>query len=287
VIRGYGFTSGFNKKINTFIRILFDLRAKYKREGNPLEKTIKLLLNSIYGKSIMKDVMTQTVVRTKDELWNYVIQNYHRIEQINQSSDSNRVFLKVRYPVVTNYTLPQFGISVLSWSKHIMNRVMCLAEQNGIQIFYQDTDSMHLFEKDLDRLSRLFQAKYRQKLIGEKLCQFHSDFTFSGGVGEIYSRKLIVLGKKAYLDCLVDSNGAEAYHIRMKGVTDKAIAAVCHSGLSIEDIYMDMAYNGTCYAFDLTQGRPCFKKTKTYRQVTLPSFIRRVKFLGDPEEVIE
>lgn len=33
---------------------LFDLCLKYKTEKNPLEKTIKYLLNSIYHKSILK-----------------------------------------------------------------------------------------------------------------------------------------------------------------------------------------------------------------------------------------
>lgn len=44
LIRGYYFDDGFNNKINTFIKTLFDLRLKYKQEKNPLEKTIKLLL---------------------------------------------------------------------------------------------------------------------------------------------------------------------------------------------------------------------------------------------------
>lgn len=29
-------------------------------------------------------------------------------------------------------------------SKRVMNEVMCLAEDNGIDIKYQDTDSMHI-----------------------------------------------------------------------------------------------------------------------------------------------
>ena len=42
----------------------------------------------------------------------------------------------------------QAGIEVLSWSKRIMNEVMCLAEDLGIDIYYEDTDSMHLPEED-------------------------------------------------------------------------------------------------------------------------------------------
>jgi hypothetical protein len=36
------------------------------------------------------------------------------------------------------------GAFILSMSKRIMSEVMCLAEDNGIEIYYQDTDSMHI-----------------------------------------------------------------------------------------------------------------------------------------------
>jgi hypothetical protein len=62
VLRGYYFDDGFNRKIKAFIKKLFDLRNEYKKSGNPLEKTIKLLLNSIYGKSILKSIPTEIKV---------------------------------------------------------------------------------------------------------------------------------------------------------------------------------------------------------------------------------
>ena len=74
-----------------------------------------------------------------------------------------------------------------------MNRTMVLAKQNDIPIFYQDTDGMHLFERDVPRLVELFKNKYDQDLIGAELTQFHEDFDgFSGSVGKIHSRKLNV-----------------------------------------------------------------------------------------------
>ena len=41
-------------EIQKVIKRLFDERAKYKKEHNPLEQVIKLVLNSIYGKTIQK-----------------------------------------------------------------------------------------------------------------------------------------------------------------------------------------------------------------------------------------
>ena len=45
---------------------------------------------------------------------------------------------------------------ILSISKRIMNEVICTAEDNDIEIYYQDTDSNHLGVDDIKRLSELY-----------------------------------------------------------------------------------------------------------------------------------
>ena len=49
------------------------------------------------------------------------------------------------------------GVEVLSMSKRIMNEVMCLAEDIGIDIYYQDTDSIHLKTQDVPSLVKKFK----------------------------------------------------------------------------------------------------------------------------------
>ena len=49
-------------------------------------------------------------------------------------------------------------------SKRIMNEVMCLGEDLGINIYYTDTDSMHIDKDGLDRLEIEFQKKYGREL---------------------------------------------------------------------------------------------------------------------------
>ena len=61
-----------------------------------------------------------------------------------------------------------------------MNRVICLAEDNGIDIFYQDTDSMHLEDNKVKKLAELFFKKYNTQLIGKQMGQFHTDFKADG-----------------------------------------------------------------------------------------------------------
>ena len=79
-----------------------------------------------------------------------------------------------------------------------MNEVMCLAEDIHIPIFYQDTDSMHLFEKDVPELETAFRYKYGRELNGKALGQFHPDFEFDGH-NNVKSVEGIFVGKKCYL----------------------------------------------------------------------------------------
>lgn len=60
--------------------------------------------------------------------------------------------------------------------KRIMNEVMCLVEDIGIQVYYQDTDSMHIPRDGVSLLSNAFKAKYNRELIGNQRGQFHIDF---------------------------------------------------------------------------------------------------------------
>ena len=279
LLRGYYYDTGFNKTINRFIDKLFRLRLRYKKAKNPLEQTIKLLLNSIYGKSILKAIPTETKCVPKEELYKYIWRNYNYITEITESDNINNVYIKKMKPICHHFNLPQFGTSVLSWSKHIMNRVISTAEQYGINIYYQDTDSIHIMNDDVVRIAKIYNSKYGRQLIGNQMCQFHNDFDkFDGAIGDVHSRKLIALGKKSYLDILVDEVGNEGYHIRMKGVPKQCILNYCkHHCISVEELY-ELMYNGEEITFDLLDGSNCFHKSKSYQQINIPQFCRTMKF---------
>ena len=279
-IRGYYFNDGFNNRINTFIKLLFDLRKKYKAEGNALQNTIKLLLNSIYGKSILKPVETEIKVINPKQLERFIIQHYNYIIEINEAKNGYKkhIYAKIIKSINTHYNCPQFGVNVLSWSKHLMNRVMCLADQNNIPVYYQDTDSMHLKEDDVPKLGELFKKKYNTELIGTNLCQFHCDFDpIKPGV-PVHSKKLIALGKKSYLDLLEDTEGNTSYHIRMKGVPQSVIMNHCrNNNMTLEELYLKL-FRGETIKFNLLDGANCFRKNKFYEQYTPSVFFRTVKF---------
>ncbi len=278
-IRGYYFDKGFNNKINVFIEKLFNLRRRYQDANNPLQQTIKLLLNSIYGKSILKATTTETKCIPKDKAIKYIWKNYNYITEVIENKSIDNVYVKKVKPINSHFNLPHFGASVLSWSKHLMNRVMSTAEQNGIDIYYTDTDSVHVREIDVPRIAEVFKKKYGKELIGKKMTQFHCDFdSFNGAVGSVHSRKLIALGKKSYLDILVDEKGNEGYHIRLKGIPKQVILNKAkRMGITIEQLY-EKLYDGEEITFNLLDGANCFRKSSSYQQVNLPVFERRIKF---------
>jgi hypothetical protein len=272
--RGYYFDEGFNTSINTFITSLFELRLKYKQEHNPLETTIKLLLNSIYGKSILKAIDTEIVSIDNSVLEDYIILNQHRIKEI---SIGKKAYVKLIKPINSHFNLPQLGVSVLSSSKFLMNRLMCLAYHQKIPIFYQDTDSVHMLADDVERLSKAFYNTYHTELIGSKLTQFHSDFTPLNDL-PTFSKKLIAVGKKCYCDVLYNSNGDIAYHFRLKGIPQNVIITYCEKNkITIEQLY-EQLYDGHEITFNLLEGSQCFRKDKTYQQFTCENFKRKVKF---------
>ena len=56
---------------------------------------------------------------------------------------------------------------ILIISKRIMNEVICTAEDNGIKIYYTDTDSQHIGADDIKRLGELYYIKYGRELVGK------------------------------------------------------------------------------------------------------------------------
>lgn len=286
ILRGYYFDEGFNSRINDAINYLFETRAQKKRENNPAETIYKLIMNSAYGKTIMKEILSETRIFNDKKTYSvYVSRNYDFIESVQQIDGCDKYKVKTIKTINEHCNIAQVGASVLSWSKRIMNEVMCLAEDIGCEIFYQDTDSMHMYEQDIEKLSVAFYKKYSRELIGKKLGQFHSDFSMSKKYDDIHSRRMIMLGKKSYIDELVgtdkDGNEHVEYHTRMKGVPNSCVEYT-YDLLQLHNPYMlyEKLLKGEKITFDLTQGqkKAKFKYNGNYSVKTLTAFDRVLKF---------
>lgn len=257
ILSGVYFNQGRNSKVKDIITHLYNTRRKEKANKNPIQSSYKLLMNSSYGKSILKPIETDDIIVNSEEDYHKVLnRKFYYINEITKLTNE-KYHIKLNKGINNHYNYAQVGTEILSMSKRIMNEVICLAEDNGIDIYYQDTDSMHILDDKVSILGDLFKTKYGRELIGNDMGQFHCDFEM-GDASDIVSTYFIALGKKVYLDVLEgkDKNGnkVQGYHIRCKGVSDKAIIYQAEEmKMSIVELYQYM-YEGNEVKFDLTLG---------------------------------
>jgi hypothetical protein len=79
IIDGYYFNEGHNNTINKVIKHLYNKRLELKQQKNPAEIVIKELMNSMYGKTILKPIQFDTVVVPEDRFNRYIGYNYNYI----------------------------------------------------------------------------------------------------------------------------------------------------------------------------------------------------------------
>lgn len=293
IIRGYYYNEGFNPKIKEVIKTIFEERLKQKAAKNPIQETYKLIMNSAYGRTILKENTMQVKYVLQKDYDKFITLHYNDIIDITKIINSEKYRIRLVNPISDHFNVPQVGSSMLEMSKRIMNEVMCLAEDNGIFIYYQDTDSMHIDDNKIDLLSKLYKEKYDRELIGKNMGQFHCDFNSDILKVDIKSIASIFLGKKIYLDILEgkDKDGIIKYdsHIRMKGVNKEAIINKIIPGKyenevhKVFQIYFDL-YNGKEYEFDLLEGKAKFKKNLNGSISSVKEFKRNIKIDMEPLE---
>ena len=272
---GYIMKGNRDYRVQKVIQRLYDLRNEYKKTGNPTQEVIKLIMNSAYGKSIQKPIKSFLQFVKQDAFDWFVKDRYHQIHEITQIDDETYLFELAKQKSL-QFNNCVFGVTVLSMSKRIMNEVMCLAEDEGINIYYQDTDSMHIEADKLNQLAEAFKEKYDRELIGDEMGQFHDDFD------ELkHNPKAIVhisAGKKMYYDLLENDKGETAEHYRLKGIPQQCIkntAAKLFQG-SVKALY-EALYNGESIDFDLLDGKVCMVMDKSGHVHYKSSFNRAVK----------
>ena len=289
IIDGYYYDEGRNYKLRDVIKFAFNERIKLKAEGNPLQEVYKLIMNGAYGKTLQSAYDEKIIfIYGEQKLQDYISKNYNSIDNYIEFSDVNDEYKKYRVklikPINSVFNNVPCGVEVLGMSKRIMNEVMCLAEDNEMKIYYQDTDSMHIEDRHIEPLSKLYEEKYGRTLIGKNMGQFHSDFSSDKIKKDIIAVKSLFLGKKCYIDVLEgeDENGiiVQDYHMRMKGVNDIAIKYYClTNNINPYELYKKL-YEGSKIKLDLTAGgnKCSFEFNKDYSITSNSSFIREISF---------
>lgn len=217
------FPDGYDNKINQVIKHLFDKRLKLKSEKNQLEQVYKLILNSAYGKTIMKhsDKKYEFFNGSEQEM----LEEWDKkgYEDVTVTKINTDQYLFSYYEYEDYYSLAHVGVNILSYSKLIMLKVLYLADELGIRIFYTDTDSVHLVYKDLLKI-----IEHDPNLTGKNLGQFHTDYKMEGNYDLVFGIAKIALNKKEYCVILegINSKTGDIKReevFRYKGLKEEAI----------------------------------------------------------------
>lgn len=292
VLRGYYFNEGRNTTIKSFIKGLFDERLKKKAEKNPVQEVYKLIMNAFYGKLIMKPIEHNfSFIYGKETFQKHLQYRFNSISQFTKITDG-LFFVKEARSIVDHFSMPHCGVEVLSMSKRIMNEVMCLAEDIDIEIYYQDTDSMHIDARldsngksGVDLLSNAYRTVYGRELVGKHLGQFHSDFDYVSEVAPI-SVESIYLGKKSYCDRIKvvkrspegEQQNEYVFHPRLKGIPNDCLKEVAKKNYKddILNMYADLL-NHNPIEFDLLN--VCkFKCNNNFTTTNNKEFKRLIRF---------
>jgi hypothetical protein len=151
IIAGYYHNEGFNPKVCEVIEKLFQERLKMKKKGNPIEQQYKLILNSAYGKTLLKarDIECKYIPnKDKDQ---YLKRHYNAIKRCHPCGNDMTKFIIVK-PLIDHENFVHCGVNVLSMSKQIMMEVTSISEDLGYDCYYTDTDSIHV---DLEALPKI------------------------------------------------------------------------------------------------------------------------------------
>jgi len=308
IIGGVYWNEGFNKKMGDVVKRLFDARLKYKKTNTSLANTIKLMLNSSYGKTIMKktnskikilkanqnsiDPITKKWVKSENELFkSYIYNNFNTIKSHRKLNQNNYEVEKIHSD--DSYNRGHIGCSILSMSKRIMNELFDVANDLDKPIYYTDTDSLHCNYEDIPAIETEYEKRYNKELTGKQLEQFHTDFNLEGACSEIYASKSIFLGKKSYIDALEskDINGKKikGFHIRLKGITVEGLehCAKQYSKKNEKPLYFSL-YNELAHGVKKTFILNPYNKEEHKSKVlfefkngnvsTRKEFIRKVQF---------
>ena len=79
----YYYNQGRNYTINHVIEDLYNLRVKLNKDKNPAQMVITMLMGSMYGKTIIKAVEADTIVKYDIHgFGKYVSYNYNYIDSV-------------------------------------------------------------------------------------------------------------------------------------------------------------------------------------------------------------
>ena len=104
----------------------------------------------MYGKTIIRPIETYTIMKcSRNDFEKYISLNYNRIDSVLEVH--GRYYIKKVKSVMSHFNYVHCGVVILSMSKRLMNKVFSCADDCSIELYYQDTGSIHLDYEDVDK----------------------------------------------------------------------------------------------------------------------------------------
>ena len=103
-------------------------------------------MNSAYGKTIMKHIKITNEYIPNELITEYFDKKYNLFEAIYSVDTDEQFMIKIRKGTVKQVRKCLLDSQILSMSKRIMNEVMYITEDIGIQVYYYDADSLHILK---------------------------------------------------------------------------------------------------------------------------------------------
>ena len=278
IIEGVYWNEGFNNKIGQIIRHLYNERARFKQLKNSgMSEIIKLIMNSLYGKTIQKT--SNTTIIYKDD-FKYIRRNW---DNITYYTDKGRGQYRIKMNTPDDsFNLGHIGTTILSMSKRIMNELQDLTNEMKILTFYGDTDSSFIQNSEILRLDTEYKKRYGRPLLGDDLQQMQYDFSlYDVKKQNIKATKAIFLGKKSYC-CFIEGDGKSKFHYKLKGVSVHSIQAKANAEFNgdIYEMYKSMSSGqATTFILNPSDLQPSFV-FRNHEVFTMPagSFTRSLSF---------
>jgi hypothetical protein len=186
----YEFISGYyfcevKNTVGELAEDLWELRMKAKKEGNEgLQLMLKRTLNSLWGKTMWQGKPIQDVMMNVGKVAEFVENNPLVYSTKRMTGDLVRV--RVIKPIWMPWQRPQFGVSILSKGRTVMQDLTYTAE-----VYYCNTDSLLVRREDV-----------RKFPLGEKLGTFHVEYEI---------KKFICLSPKKWFRVLIDGTTMHSF----------------------------------------------------------------------------
>jgi hypothetical protein len=162
-ICGYYFR-GVQNTIRGLAEDLWALRMKLKSKGDDLQLLIKRVLNCMWGKTLWKGKPVHDEYIEPEQLEQYIEE--HPLIYSHRKSGT-KIRARLIKPVYQPWQRPQFGIVVMSHGRVVMQDAIYRAVDDGIDVYYCNTDSLLIKREDLSRI---------RIPLGEKLGEFHMEY---------------------------------------------------------------------------------------------------------------